>query len=148
MTEQHVYEGTFILDPEFYNKDPEGVTKPLSQTIEALGGTVRVSRLWDDRKLAYPIKGKTHGIYWLVYFRINTEKTVDLNRQFQLNGNILRFLLLKIDPRLEEIIVEHAMHGPIKKEETAPVEDHDLYDGDDEDDDEDDVDVVDAIEEE
>ncbi|MDO5581996.1 MAG: 30S ribosomal protein S6 [Planctomycetia bacterium] len=144
MTQEHVYEGLFILDSEAYARNPEGVSKQLSETVEALGGTIRVSRFWESRKLAYPIKHRTHGSYWLMYFRLDTAKFADLNRQFQLNNNILRFLLVTIDPRIEETVVEHALLGPVKREETKAEEKEAFHDEDDDDDE----DVVDAIEEE
>ena len=146
MTEEHVYEGLFILNSEAYSRNPEEVSGQISKTIEALGGTVRVSRLWEERKLAYTIKHHKRGTYWLSYFRIDTAKVADLNRQFQLNGNIIRFLLLNIDPRLEDILVEHALVGPVKHDETTDAIDNVYSDIDDDDDDDDESEnVVDAI---
>lgn len=117
MTE-HIYEGLFILDTEKYSRDPEGVSNQIAETIEAMGGSVSVTRLWEERRLAYPIKGQKRGTYWLTYFRLDTDKVKDLNRQFQINGNVLRFLILAVDPRLEEMLVEHAKAGPIHREES------------------------------
>ena len=116
---ENIYEALFILDTAKYNRDPEAVSNQITEVIESLGGEVRVSRLWEERKLAYQIKGQTRGIYWLTYFHLNTEKYKDLNRLFQINGNILRFLILRIDPRLEEALVEHALAGPVRKEDAA-----------------------------
>jgi small subunit ribosomal protein S6 len=79
--------------------------------IEQLGGEVLLSRLWDERKLAYPIKGHRRGTYWLAYFRIDPSAVKDLTRQFQLSGSILRFLILLVDPRLVDALVEAARTG-------------------------------------
>ncbi|MGI5832713.1 MAG: 30S ribosomal protein S6 [Thermoguttaceae bacterium] len=136
---ENIYEGLFILDTAKYNRDPEVVSNQIAETIESMGGKVRVSRLWEERKLVYPIKGQTRGIYWLTYFLLETDKVKDLHRQFRINGNILRFLVLRIDPRLEEALVEHAIAGPVHKEEAAGLaesEEHDFvpsYDAEDED---------------
>ena len=142
MTSEHVYEGLFILNSEAYARNPEDISGQIAKTIEAMGGTVRVSRLWEERKLAYPIKNHRRGTYWLAYFRLDTDKVADLNRQFQLNGNIIRFLLTTIDPRLEDALVDNALNGPAKAEEANDVEaSQSVYDdADDEDDDEDDED--------
>lgn len=117
MTQEHVYEGLFILNSEAYARNPEEVSGQIAKTIETLGGVVRVSRLWEERKLAYPIKNHRRGTYWLAYFRMQTDKLVELNRQFQLNGNVIRFLLQTIDPRLEDALVEHALASPAQREE-------------------------------
>lgn len=127
---ENIYEGLFILDTAKYNRDPEAVSNQIAEAIESLGGKVRVSRLWEERKLAYVIKGQTRGIYWLTYFRLNTDKYKDLNRLFQINGNILRFLILRIDPRLEEALVEHALAGPVRKEDAGEAADDDSDDDD------------------
>lgn len=117
MTSEHVYEGLFILNTDAYARNPEEVSGQIAKTIEALGGTVRVSRLWEERKLAYPIKNHRRGAYWLTYFRMNTDMLSELNRQFQLNGNVIRFMIQNLDPRLEEALVDHALNGPAKREE-------------------------------
>lgn len=147
MKKENVYEGLFILDPEAYARSPEEVSGQIAKTIESFGGTVRVSRLWEERKLAYDIKGRRRGTYWLTYFRLDTAQVAELNNQFQINNSILRFLLLSIDKSLEEALVEHAMLGPVKKEESPSDESFDDEDVDD-DEDEEDVDLVDSIEEE
>ena len=85
MTE-HIYEGLFILDSDQYARNPEEVSSQIASTIESLGGSVRVSRLWEERKLAYPINGHKRGTYWLAYFHLDTEKMKDLNRQFQISS--------------------------------------------------------------
>ncbi len=140
MKQEHFYEGLFILDSEVYNKNQEGTARQIAETIENLGGKVRVNRIWEERKLAYPIKHHSHGTYWISYFRIDTGMMSDLNRQFQLNNGILRFLLLEIDARLEEQMVQNAERGPIKREEEKAESDDVSYDDDVDDDDEDDDD--------
>ncbi len=53
----NVYEGMFILDSNRYGRDPEAVSNQIPAMIEKLGGEMLVSRLWEERRLAYPIKG-------------------------------------------------------------------------------------------
>jgi small subunit ribosomal protein S6 len=98
----------FILDPNRYAKEAAGVSGELSAMIEKLGGEVMVSRLWNEQKLAYPINGHRKGTYWLTFFRMESAKLTQLNRECQLNGNILRHLTIRVDPRLVEALVSHA----------------------------------------
>lgn len=106
-----VYEGMFILDSTKYSREPDVVTGQLDNLVAESGGTVLVSQLWDERKLAYPIKGQRKGAYWLIYFRMDGENLVSFERQCELNENVLRRLILKIDPRLAEPLVQHAQEG-------------------------------------
>lgn len=150
MTHKNLYDGLFILDSEKYARNQEEVSDKIAKTIESFGGTVLVSRLWEERKLAYTINNHKRGTYWLTYFRMDTDQVGDLGRQFRLNNNIIRFMILEVDPKLEEALIEHAIAGPIRREETIePVDDVDDVDEvDDEEDEAEEVDFVDSVEEE
>ncbi len=106
-----VYEGMFLLDSNRYGRDPEGVAGQVPEMIRGAGGEVLVSRLWEERRLAYSIKGRRKGTYWLTYFRMEGSKLADLRRRSQLNDNVLRELFLKIDPRIVDTLVAHAQGG-------------------------------------
>lgn len=107
-----VYECMFILDSNKYAKDAAKVSGQVAQIVEKCGGEVLVSRLWVEQKLAYPIEGHRKGTYWLSYFRLDRAQVGLFNRECQLNENILRHLLLKVDPRLVETLVAHASGQP------------------------------------
>ena len=110
----NVYEGMFIFDSGRYGRDPEGVSGAISKMIEEAGGETLVSRLWEERRLAYPIKGQKKGTYWLTYFRVEGQELPKITRQSELNDNILRSLLLKVDPRIVDALVAHATGGAAK----------------------------------
>jgi small subunit ribosomal protein S6 len=106
-----VYEGMFILDPTKYSRDPSAASQQVIDLITQAGGTILAARLWDERKLAYPIKGHKRGAYWLIYFKMDGENVTPLERQCQITDDILRTLILKVDPRLADALVEHALAG-------------------------------------
>jgi small subunit ribosomal protein S6 len=121
---QHVYEGMFILDSNRYSRDAVGTISQIPATVEQLGGKMLASRLWEERRLAYPIKGHRKGTYWLTYFRLDGDQVTNLNRQFQLNESVIRSLMLKIDPRIANTLVEHALSGggPLAERKPKPEE--------------------------
>lgn len=104
----HVYEGVFILDSNRYGRDSEAVSGGISEIIEKAGGEMLVSRLWEERRLAYRIKGHRKGAYWLTYFRLASDQLTAVRRQCRLNETILRVLFLKVDPRIVDALVAHA----------------------------------------
>ena len=118
---ENVYEGFFIFDSDLYAKGADEVSSQVASIVEQLGGEVLLSRLWDERKLAYPIKGRGRGTYWLAYFKIDPSIVNDLTRQFQLSGSILRFLILRIEPRLVDTLVEYARAGHLHVGERAEI---------------------------
>jgi small subunit ribosomal protein S6 len=115
----------FLLDSNRYARDPGGVAGQIQQIVERCGGEILASRVWSEQKLAYPINGHRKGTYWLSYFRLESGKQRDLARQCRLNDTILRSLVLKVDDRLVEALVQHALRGgapaPTPREEEPQV---------------------------
>ncbi len=109
---ENAYEAMFILDTNRYGRDPGGMANQISELITRRGGEILVSRLWEERRLAYPINGQRKGTYWLAYFKLDAKELTTLNRETHLNENILRSLVLKVDPRIIDTLVDHAKAGP------------------------------------
>lgn len=103
-----VYEGLFILDANRLARDREGLPREVNGLIEAAGGEIEVSRLWEERRLAYPIKGQRKGAYWITYFRLPTTKVTELTRSCELQEGVLRQLFVRLPDALVEPVLEHA----------------------------------------
>ncbi len=103
-----VYEGLFILDANRLARDRESLPRDVNGLIEAVGGKVEVSRLWEERRLAYPIKGQRKGAYWITYFRLDTQKVTELTRSCELQEGVLRQLFVRLPDPLVQPILDHA----------------------------------------
>lgn len=114
-----VYEGLFILDANRFARDHDKVSKEVEGLVEAAGGVIEVSRLWEERRLAYAINGQRKGAYWLVYFRCPTGQISELTRACEINDTILRQMFVRLPSQLVEPILEHAKGEPA---EDAPTE--------------------------
>ncbi len=117
---RNVYEAMFILDSARFGRDPDGISSQLADLIQKAGGEILVSRLWEERRLAYTIKGQRKGTYWLIYLSLDALQLAGLRRQFDINETVLRYMFLKIDPRIVDALVAHARSAPIPT--VAPVE--------------------------
>jgi len=106
---QNVYEGLFIFDSNRYGRDQVGVSGQVAEMVTKLGGEILVSRLWEERRLAYPINGQRKGTYWLAYFKLDGRQLPALERECQLSESILRSLTLKVEPRIVDALVSHAL---------------------------------------
>jgi small subunit ribosomal protein S6 len=102
--------------------------RQVEEVIGTAGAELLVSRLWDDRRLAYPIKGHRKGTYWLTFFRLDGGQIPALNRQCQINEFILRHLFLKVDPRIVDTVISHTKTakpepaaGPSRRPQAAPL---------------------------
>jgi small subunit ribosomal protein S6 len=103
-----VYEGLFILDSNRFARDRDAVAREVEGLIEAAEGEVLVSRLWEERRLAFPVKGQRKGAYWLTYFRLPTLQLTSLTRQCEINDSILRQLFVRLPASLVDPILAHA----------------------------------------
>lgn len=114
-----VYEGMFILDPNRYAREAEAVSGQIATLVAKLGGEMLVSRMWEERRLAYPINGVRKGVYWIAYFKLDSLKLKELHEAARISESIMRTLVLRIDPRIADTLVTHALgHG---KPKAAPV---------------------------
>lgn len=129
---QNVYECMFIFDSNAYARDPGAISGRIPKMVEKCGGEVLASRLWFEQRLAFPIKGNRKGTYWLSFFRLESGKVAEFNRECQLDDSILRHLTLKVDPRMAEVRISQASGEPVSvaSEPAAPLEDADVPDDD------------------
>jgi len=103
------YDCFLLFDSNKFNRDPGGVSAKLHKNIEDHGGEILASRQWEERKLAFPVAGHTKGTYWISYFKMDTLKLKEFDRTCRLDENILRHLVLKVDPRLVDTLVAHTL---------------------------------------
>jgi small subunit ribosomal protein S6 len=103
-----VYECMFLLDPTKVGGDVPGAAKQLHAILEKHNAEVLASRPWDERRLAYPIKAHKKGLYYLIYFRADGPAITKIRADATLNESILRMLILKIDPKLVDIMLQLA----------------------------------------
>lgn len=90
------YETIFIVDATL---EEEAVTKVKEKftSLIAANGTVNNIDEWGKRRLAYEINDKTEGYYYLVDFTADGEFPKELDRQFRINENILRTIIIRKD---------------------------------------------------
>jgi len=98
----NAYECLFLLDPTKTASDMDGVKGQLHATLEKYGSEILASRKWDDRKLAYPIKGQKKGVYHLIFFKVESRKVSEIEHDFRLSEAIMRHLVSAIDPKWYE----------------------------------------------
>jgi small subunit ribosomal protein S6 len=91
------YEGMFLLDNQAVRADWGRAKGAVTEILAKHGAKVVAARRWDERKLAYPIKGRTRGTYLLAYFEAAPQALNTMRRDFELDERVLRYLLLNTD---------------------------------------------------
>jgi small subunit ribosomal protein S6 len=104
----NVYECMFLLDTNRVAGDHAGAAKQLHAILERNNAEVLASRPWEERKLAYPIKNHKKGLYYLTYFRTEGKNLVNIEHDLQLNETVLRNMILRVDPKLVDMMLQVA----------------------------------------
>ncbi len=104
----------FLLDTNKVAGDIPAAAKQIHTILERHHAEVLASRPWDERRLAFPIKGHKKGLYYLIYIRTDGKEITAMEHDLALNETVLRHLILHIDPKLVDIMLalakdEHAL---------------------------------------
>ena len=86
--EPKLYEAMFLVDSAEATTDWDGVTATIKNILEKAGAEIVSIRKWDDRKLAYEIKGKGKGTYILCYFKVGGSKLQGIKRIFSCRNGL------------------------------------------------------------
>ncbi|GIK52631.1 MAG: 30S ribosomal protein S6 [Planctomycetaceae bacterium] len=89
-----LYEGLFLLEPNFANKDEAGAIALVQGLLEKHGATVIRCEKWAEQKLAYEIRKNKRGAYILAAFRVDPLKVSEIELECRLTERIMRYLLL------------------------------------------------------
>lgn len=102
MTKNRLYEGMFLVDSALAGSDWDGVNDTIKTILKKAKAEIISIRKWDDRKLAYEIRGKSRGTYILCYFKADGEKIRDIEKSVQLSEQIIRVLILNAEQMTQE----------------------------------------------
>lgn len=90
------YEG-FFLFPQAVAANLQGAIDHLDELLKRVDAEVISLRKWDERRLAYEIRGNKRGVYFLVYFRADPARLTDLERGCNLSEQLLRSMVTRAD---------------------------------------------------
>jgi small subunit ribosomal protein S6 len=124
----NVYECMFLLDTNKVSGDVPNAAKQLHAVLERNHAEVLASRPWDERRLAYPVAGHKKGLYYLTYFRTEGKNITGIERDCALTELILRALILKVDPKHVDLMLQVARdeHAVALQTVTEPPPEEDM----------------------
>ena len=91
-----LYELMLVLDSEADEGNLEKTLDRVRQTLAASGELVQEDA-WGRKRLAYEIKGRKHGNYYLFHFEGGPATTAQLEQGFHLDETVLRYLTVKTE---------------------------------------------------
>lgn len=91
------YEVMYILDSRLDEEAQKQINTRVSDTIAKIGGTIEKSENLGRKRLAYPIKKRTDGVYMLTHFEGDSRSLKELNRVMNITEGLLRHLVVRRD---------------------------------------------------
>lgn len=121
------YEGMFLFDSSFAT-DMSKAEAEIRRILDRAEAEIVFCRKWDERRLAYDIKGQRRGTYVLTYFKCRPDTIAGIERDVRLSENILRLLVLQAEhvtpERMNEFAPEKQVAAPpSESEEPKPDKD-------------------------
>ena len=90
------YEVLFILSPQVTEEETTTLISDFKGVAERNGATLKSEDAWGRRRLAYPIRKFTDGIYHLFVFESNSSLS-ELDRRMKNVDRVLRHVIVRTD---------------------------------------------------
>jgi small subunit ribosomal protein S6 len=91
----------FIVKPTLTEEETKAQIELVKSIIEKNSGEIVATNDMGSRKLAYEISKNKRGYYYVCYFRAPTEAIIEIERNYRINENILRFIFIKSENKKE-----------------------------------------------
>lgn len=92
-----LYEHIFMSRQDVSSQQVETMTEEFTKIIEDAGGKITKTEQWGVRPLAYKIKKNRKAHYTLLNIDSAHPPVAEMERQQQINSDILRFVTFKVE---------------------------------------------------
>jgi small subunit ribosomal protein S6 len=91
------YELMVIFTPVLSDDEFKAEQKKYAAFVKDSGGSIVAENAWGLKSLAYPIRKKTTGLYWVLDYTALSDFNEKLKTQLLRDENVLRHLATKLD---------------------------------------------------
>ncbi len=90
------YESVIIINPSV---DEEGIKSLVAKFTDLINTDGKVEKVDDlgKRKLAYEVKKQKEGYYQVFNFEANPELIKELERNYRITDEVIKFMTIKVD---------------------------------------------------
>lgn len=115
------YETMFIIKPTLVEEEIKAKIDFFKDIIIKNGGVIETCLDMGMRNLAYEIKKNKRGYYFVIYFKAPTNLIAELERNYRINEDVLRFIVIKYENKKEQkawqTLVDRANNKPEPKKQ-------------------------------
>ncbi len=116
-----LYEGLFLVNPTPINSNLSAALAAVQEVLNRAGAQVLALAKWDERKLAYEIRGAKRGIYILAYFKVDGRKIASIERDVTLSDVLIRCLVIKAE-HVGDVELQAALEAQAKTQAAAKLQ--------------------------
>ena len=109
------YQSVLILKPDLEEAQVDQSVEKITSILQKFGGSIIKLDRWGKKRLAYRVKKNKFGYYLNIYHTCEPGKVPDLEREYQLYDQVIKYLVI----RLEERDIERVMSQVAEAAEAA-----------------------------
>ena len=114
---KYQYELTYVISGVVQQNQVDDIVRKVNHLIESNDGDVLEVDEWGNQRLAYEIDRKRSGYYVNMYFKAPGSLIDRLERELQINDDVLRYLTLRMDEKMQRHYEREKKREARKKEE-------------------------------
>lgn len=100
---KNTYEGMFLF-PQAATGNLQAAVDHVKDILARHDATIRSLSKWDERRLAYEIKGNKRGVYFLVHMDVPPESLSKIERDCNLSEQLLRVMITRANHLSDDAI--------------------------------------------
>ena len=117
-----VYESAILINAALDDETVKNIIGRVKETITTNGGEILEIEDWGRKRLAYQVKKSKIGYYTIFRFNSTPELVPKLERYYQLDESILRYLTITLSKdALEQIEIDKSHQTQMAEEVEVPV---------------------------
>jgi small subunit ribosomal protein S6 len=109
------YELTVLIHPDL-EADLDAPLTKVREIVTNAGGTITREDNWGKKKLAYPISRVEFGVYVYMDVELPAEAPLKISNILNITDEVLRYLLVKVDPKARAALAEQAKKAEASEE--------------------------------
>ncbi len=95
------YESLFVLKPTLTEEETKEQIQKIESVIANNGGELLAKNEMGTRNLAYEVQGDRRGYYSVLYFKAPAQLVSELERNYKINENVIKFMTVKFSSKKE-----------------------------------------------
>ena len=104
----NTYESIFILRSTLNDEDVQKTVNKIEGVVKQ-GGELIATENWGKKRLAYEVMKEKKGIYVLLRFRAKGDLVAEIERNYRIDDNVIKFLTVKLDKKGIELLKKKEM---------------------------------------